>query len=157
MGALVGVGNNSIVHSSGFDFRGFYQRELTANIDLWFSHGITHSSLFNKENDEDYTLVKRYLFQRTNIAALYVPVRKEKHEFKVGGGPQLAYVFRTKGPGVFVKDNSIAGGVVITTMYQAHPWKKATIGMYLNWEPLFGKDKNGIGNAFFGIVLGGRF
>lgn len=157
MGVLVGAGNNGIASSAGFDFRGFYQRTLTTKLDLWFSHGIIHSSSFNKEDNEDYSLVKRHLFQRTNISVLYVPLRKEKHEFKFGGGPQLAYVFRTKGPNIFVKDKSIAGGWVITSMYQAHPWKKATIGMYLNWEPLFGKDKKGVGNAFFGVVLGGRF
>lgn len=157
IGAFIGAGNNSFAKSVGFDFNGFVERQLTTKIDFLFKHGVVHSSQFNKEEDENYLLVKRYLYQKTNASIYYVPIRKPKHEFQIGGGPQFAYLFRKKGPNIFEKDKSIAAGLVASCMYEARPWEKITVGIYLNYEPMFGKNKNGIGNTFFGVVVGSNF
>ena len=47
--------------------------------------------------------------------------------------------------------------LVASCMYEARPWEKITVGMYLNYEPMFGKNKNGVGNTFFGVVVGSNF
>lgn len=154
IGIFIGAGNNSIAKSAGFDFSGFVERQLTKKMDLLVRHGVVHSSQFNKEEDENYLLVNRYLYQKTNVSIYFVPIRKPKHEFQLGGGPQFAYLFRKKGPNIFEKDNAVAAGLVLSCLYEARPWEKITVGTYLNYEPLFGKNKNGIGNIFFGVTLG---